>query len=193
MSVFRRGHKPGRVDHLTLISGATGPEEVAMITYALTMNQPVLASLEGAPAIIKPFEPGDELQSYDALYDSCITAGQYRRMRKAKVKTVEDLPLRLYEVELKLDVDLSNPGCTLRLRAANSIDGRRRLEAILATTEFRVEFAVHVMRKFIQLIGDDAPTSAGDHVDVLVGGLLKVDELPPADTPDWRIIPDDDA
>src|ERR1700693_66214 len=119
MSVFRREHIPGRVDHLTLISGATGAEEIAMITYALTANQPVLASLEGAPAIIKPFEPGDELLSYDALYDTCITAGQYRRMRKAKVKAVEDLPLRLYEVELRLDADLSNPGCTVRLRAAS--------------------------------------------------------------------------
>jgi hypothetical protein len=56
MSVFRREHIPGRIDHLALISGATGAEEIAMITFVPTMNQPVLASLEGAPTIIKPFE-----------------------------------------------------------------------------------------------------------------------------------------
>jgi hypothetical protein len=56
MSVFRREHIPGRIDHLALISDATGAEEIAMITFVPTMNQPVLASLEGAPTIIKPFE-----------------------------------------------------------------------------------------------------------------------------------------
>lgn len=190
MSVFRREHRPGRIDHLTLISGATGAEEIAMITYALTANQPVLASLEGAPAIIKPFEPGDELLSYDALYDTCVTANQYRRMRKAKVNTVEALPLHLYEVELKLDIELIRPGVTVHMRAASDLDARERLKALARSNEFRVELAVKVMLQLIHLISDDIDT---DSLDVLVGGFLKIDEVPPPDTPDWQIIPPIDA
>jgi hypothetical protein len=193
MSVFRREHRPGRLDHLTLISGASGPEEVAMITFALTMNQPVLASHEGAPAIIKPFAAGDELLSYDALYDTCITAKQYQRMRQAKVKKVEDLPLHLYEVELKLDIELINPGATVQLLAASDVDGRERLRRLVFDQEFRLRLAVHVVLQLMRLISDE--DGVDDKLDVLVGGLLKIDEVPPPDTPEWQIMkelkPDD--
>jgi hypothetical protein len=195
MSVFRREHKPGRVDHLNLISAASGSEEITMITFSLTMNQVVLASVEGAPAIIKPFAAGDELLSYDALYDTCITAKQYQRMRKAKVKKVEDLPLKLYEVELKLDIAFVTPGAVVRLRAASDTDGRERLSRIVKEMDFRMELLSHVTMQLVNSIAADV-TNDGDPVTVLVGGLFGTDESPPADTPDWQIMPNtapDDA
>jgi hypothetical protein len=43
----------------------------------------------------------------------------------------------------------------------------------------------------ITLIGDDVKGVSPDQMTVLVGGLFRVEETPPADTPDWRIMPND--
>jgi hypothetical protein len=104
LSVYTQATKPGerrdeQVDHLKLMNQAADSEQLSMILpCARRIQKPTLVALRGGTAVIKPFEAGDEGLSFEALYDTAITARDYKRMAKHNVSSPEELPPPLWRI-----------------------------------------------------------------------------------------------
>ncbi len=179
MSVFRQGRTRSELDHLACMDTAASAVDLDLITFSFINGKPVIAGLEGATAVIKPLEAGDEALSFEGLYDSAVSAHDYERLKRHKVTLPDHLKPRLYEASLILEVGF-NPQVRVRITAKDDATARSKLRELMAP-----EHAFH--QRLIEELSNQI--FASDEIRLTTAGFLTVDDPAPDGTPEWDFIP----
>ena len=79
MAIYRQRQAMSVLEHTACIRGAVTETDLDLIDSAVRPLKPVLLGLAGETAIIKPFVEGDDVHSFEALYDIAITGSDLRR------------------------------------------------------------------------------------------------------------------
>jgi hypothetical protein len=173
MSVFRQGRPRSQLDHLACLDIAASPIDLELITFAFMNAKATLVGMDGAEAIIKPLDAGDEAMSFEALYDSCITIRDLETMARHKVTSPDALKSLLYQADLVFQVDF-HPRVRLNLRAKDERDFRDQTK-LLDNDAFK--------QRLTEEFANQIFTS--EDVSLTTAGPLKIGDPAPDDAPEW--------
>jgi hypothetical protein len=146
---------------------------------ARRFNKPTLVGLKEGAAVIKPLEPGDEGLSFETLYDTAITARDFKRMAKYKVSSPEELPLPLWRVRCGIT---NLPVISPYLKAENRADIPSRLHKLVRDENFLVELVDRIIKLWLKEM-----TGPEDGV-VFEEQAYRVTDNPPPDSPEWSFV-----
>ena len=90
MSVYRQGWTRSQLDHLACMEMAASAIDLDLITFSFLNSKPTIVGLEGATAVIKPLEPGDEAHTFDSLYDIAVSQHDFERLKRHKVQSPDE-------------------------------------------------------------------------------------------------------
>ena len=130
LSIYRQRAPRSELDHGACIRGATTEADVDLVGLALDTDKPTLIGLDGQNTIIKTVAEGDDALTFEDLYDTCLTLGDLRNMKRAGVKSPDEVPSSRFRVALTFrlacDIDVA-----LELTAANHGDVRKQLRDLI--------------------------------------------------------------
>ena len=127
VTVYRRRQPPQALADTTVIKSCRNREEDAMFGLAIRTGQPVLMTLDGESSIVKIAADGDEKLSYDALYDTALTATDLRRMNEAGVERPEDVPLETFDADVAFAIE-GTFSVLLRVAASSNRAVKQRIK-----------------------------------------------------------------
>ncbi len=179
LSVYRQGRPRSQLDHLACMDMAASAVDLDLITFSFINGKPVIAGLEGATAVIKPLEAGDEAFTFETLYDTAVSQHDFERLQRHQVQSPSELKPRLYETSLVLDVGF-HPQVRVRLTAMNEQAVRSTLRRLMEPGQAFYQRLVEEMANQI---------FASDDVNIACGGFLAVDDPAPDGTPEWQFLP----
>ena len=177
MSVYTQGEGTRQLDHLICIRAAVDAESVAMVTFAVMHGKPVLVGIDGAQAIVKPLEAGDDGLSFESLYDDAVSGDDYRKMEKAGVTAREDIPPAIYQAVIHFAVN-ATPQVRVRIKARNDAAARSALRGLFEDETFLAQVTTAIAKQLSEFTDVEAVTSGG----------LRIEDVAGPDTPDWQII-----
>jgi hypothetical protein len=177
MSVFRQGRPRSQLDHLACMDIAASTLDLELITFAFMNAKATLVGMDGAEAIIKTLDAGDEAMSFEALYDSCITIRDLETMQRHKVTSPDALKSLLYQADLVFQVDFY-PRVRLNLRAKDEQDFRDRLTVLLDNDAFKLRLTEELANQIF----------TSEEVSLKSAGPLKIGDPAPDDAPEWDFV-----
>jgi hypothetical protein len=178
MSVFRQGRTRSQLDHLACIDLAASSADVDLITFSFLNNKPALVGLNGAQAVVKPEEPGDEAYSFETLYDTAVSQHVFARLQRHGVQSPDELKPRLYEAWLTIDIQVP-PRVRIRLTAKDEPAARVKLRGLMAPGQ---AFNQRLLEEVANQLFDPDRTS------VVTAGFLTVDDPAPDGSPEWDFV-----
>jgi hypothetical protein len=181
MSVYTQGEVTRQLEHLICIRAAVDAESVAMITFAVMHGKPVLVGIDGAQSVVKPLENGDDGLSFESLFDDAISGDDYRKMEKAKVTAREDIPPAIYQALIHFQVN-ATPKVRVRVKARNETAARSVLRGLFEDETFLAQVTTATAKQLSEFTDIEAVTSGG----------LRIEDVAPADAPNWEIVPQDE-
>jgi hypothetical protein len=183
LSVYRQGRARSELDHNACIELAATSDDAELITFSFLNNKPALVGLNGGTAVVKPQEPGDEVLSFEKLFDTAVSGHEFGRLQRHNVRVPEQLGDRLYEMDIVLEVEF-HPRARFRLRAKNQPAAQAKLRAMLKADH---PFLQRLWEEFCQQI------VTSNDISMSFSGWQCVDDPAPADAPDWDFGPIDDG
>lgn len=183
LSVFRQGGRTQQLDHLAVIDLAVDDEATQMVLYCRLHSKPTLVGLSDGQAIIKPLETGDDTLSFEALFDTCVSMREYRRLVQHKKSDTADLPPWIFDVDVVAQISF-NPTIHLRMKAKDDVDLKRKLSAMFNLLNPDAE-------AFLLQLTDELVNQMlrSDSMKLTTGGGIRIDEATD-DDPDWAIVPE---
>jgi len=178
MSVFRQGRTRSELDHLACMDMAASAVDLDLITFCFINGKPVIAGLEGATAVIKPLEAGDEALSFETLYDTAVSQHDFDRLKRHQVQSPDELKPRLYEFVIVANIDFC-PQVRVRLKAKDEHDAHIRLRKLMEPGLFSQRMVEEMAKQIFD----------SDHTEIATPGFLCVDDPAPDNAPDWNFIP----
>jgi len=178
LSVWRQGRARSQLDHLACIDLAASSADIDLITFCALNGKPALVGLNGAQAVIKPEEAGDETHSFESLFDAAVSQHEYGRLQRHGVKSVDELKPRLYEAWLTIDIQIP-PRVRIRLTAKDEPAARVKLRRLMAPGQ---AFNQRLLEEVANQLFDPDRTS------VVTAGFLAVDDPAPDGSLDWDFV-----
>ena len=175
MSVFRQQAAPLLWEQAACLREATSEADVDLISLAIRLAKPVLVGIAEQTSIVKPYQPGDEALSFEALYDTCVTLTDLQRMKRARVTSPEAIPPHRFRVDLVTTCQgVFDIG--LMISAANDGDVRRKLHDLF---ENDVLFREALYDAFVMALRQDG------EVIYSIRECSGLGEVASPDTPAW--------
>ena len=177
ISVYRQGRTRSQLDHLACMDMAASAVDLDLITFSFINGKPVIAGLEGATAVIKPLEPGDEAFTFETLYDIALSQHDFERLKRHQVQSPNELKPRLYEAVI-VATSVSTRRCAFVSRRRN------RLRSALAPQADAAGPGVSPTpgrRDGKQNLNSNDTTIAS-------GGFLTVDDPARDNAPEWQFM-----
>jgi len=158
---------------------AASAVDLDLITFSFINAKPVIAGLDGATAVIKPLEAGDEALSFETLYDTAVSGHEFERLKRHKVQFPDELKPRLYETVLVLEVGF-HPHVRIRIPAKNEQAVRSKLRELMEPGQ-----------PFYQRLVEELANQifASDDITLASQGFLTVDDPAPDGSPEWEFVP----
>ncbi len=179
MSVYRQGRTRSQLDHLACMEMAASAIDLDLITFSFLNSKPTIVGLEGATAVIKPLEPGDEAHTFDSLYDIAVSQHDFERLKRHKVQSPDEFKPRLYEVVIVANVDFC-PQVRVRITAKDEAAARIKLRSLMQPDHaFNQRLVKEVCNQIF----------ASDETKMVTAGFLTVDDPAPDDAPEWDFVP----
>jgi hypothetical protein len=105
MSVYRqRQPAPLKMTMAECLEAAVTEDDTDLVSHAVKSNKPALIGLDNQSSIIKLVAEGDESLTFEALYDTCLTVVDLKRMREAGVATPEAVPKQTYRTRVEIEL-----------------------------------------------------------------------------------------
>ena len=178
MSVYRQGRTRSELDHLACMDMAASAVDLDLITFSFINGKPVIAGLEGATAVIKPLEPGDEAHTFETLYDVALSQHDFERLKRHQVKSPDELKPKLFEAVIVEDIGF-HPQVRVRLKAKDEAAVRAKLRELMQPGQAFLQRLVEEMAAEIFNSNDTTMATAG---------WLTVDDPARDNAPEWQFM-----
>lgn len=181
ITIYRRRQEPEALEDPAVIAKCKNREEDALFGLAIQTGKPVLMTLGGESVIVKIADAGDDKLSYDALYDTALTATDLQRMKEAGVEQPEDVPLETFDVDVAFAIE-GTFSVLVRLTAPTNRDVKQRIKNLHASDAVFREELFNALYEAMRHDGDLVVAIQEVHVN------LDPDEQLKPDGPQWEIV-----